>query len=562
MLSGNVEFGPGAAAVMVSYRETRFEGLPISGGVVLSRVCLFNDWRHSRLPQYKVAGEGVARERARLEHAVLVASEHLAKLVGQVTQRVGAAQAAIFIAQKMMLEDEVLHTQMFEQIENSGLNAETVVSTSLDAYEFMLAQVGDDYLRERVTDIAEVRRRLLNVLGNMTPSLQCEDEHHCHRGNNRIIVAEELTPTLTMALDTDHILGFVTEHGGAASHAAILARALGIPAVSGIDGIHNRLSCGIEVLLDGYNGALVVWPKESTLDEYPAVRRPAAAHAEPVGPVPGLSVMANINRHTEVGAAVAMLAEGIGLFRTEFAFFIAGRALTEEEQFEQYAATVHAMNGNPVTFRLLDMGGDKPVDFLNLPRQDNPQLGLRGARLLMARPELLEAQARALARASRYGPIEILYPMIADVEQFVALRDRFKKAAAGIETCSLRHGVMFEIPSACICAREILEEAEFGSVGTNDLTQYLFAVDRDNELVAGDYDTDKPAFWALMSSVVRAAAEARRPLSVCGEIAAYPPHVLRLMDLGVTSVSVSPRLIPDVRRAAASRITSASGEFI
>ncbi len=547
---------------MARYRETRFQGLPVSGGTALGRVCLFNDWRHNDLPEYEIAEDGLSRERERLERAIQLASGHVGRLVDQVTERIGAAQAAIFVAQKMMIEDEVLHAQMFDLIETSRLNAETVVSTSLEAYESALAQVGEDYFRERATDVAEVKRRLLNVLGGLTPSLQCSSGAHCQRGHNRIVVAEELTPTLTMTMDTEHVLGFVTEHGGPASHAAILARALGVPAVSGIPGIHSLMSCGTEVLLDGDNGVLVVCPRESTIDEYPRARHSVAARTEAVEPVPGLRVMANIGRPSEVETAIAMKAEGIGLYRTEFAFLAAGRALTEEEQFDQYSAVLLAMKGRPVTFRLLDIGGDKAGAFLDLPREDNPQLGLRGARLLLARPDLLATQARALARASRYGQVDVLYPMIADLDQFVALRERFIEATTGLDTGSIRHGVMFEVPSACICARDILDEADFGSVGTNDLTQYLFAVDRDNELVANEYDPDRPAFWTLLSSVIRASADANRPLSICGEMAGYPAYAARFMKMGINTVSVSPRLIPEVRRAVANHAPFSSGEFI
>lgn len=531
----------------------RFEGLSISGGVSVGSVCLFNDWRHSDLPEYVVAGDGIARERERLERAIREASEHFARLVEQVTGRIGAAQAAIFAAQKMMVEDEYLHAEMFGRMEQTGLNAEAIVAASLEAYESVLSQMGPDYLRERSSDIAEVKRRLLNVLGDITPSLECVGGTSCERGRNRIVVAEELTPTLTMSLDSAHVLGFVTEHGGTASHAAILARALGVPAVSGIQGIHNLVPCGTELLIDGDHGVVIAWPREATLDAYPSARH-SVVYVEAAEPIPELRVMANINRPAEVEQVIAMRAEGIGLYRTEFAFIAADRVLSEDEQFEQYAAVVCAMDGLPVTFRLLDVGGDKAGAFLDLPHEENPQLGLRGARLLLAHPELLAAQARALARASRHGAIDILYPMIADLEQFVALRKLFFAATEGLECGVIRHGVMFEVPAACICARAIFAEAEFGSIGTNDLIQYLFAVDRDNELVAGEYNPDRPAFWALVESVVRAAEETGRPLSVCGEMAGDPQYVAPFVRRGLTTLSVSSRLIPEVRHAAAHRL--------
>jgi len=260
--------------------------------------------------------------------------------------------------------------------------------------------------------------------------------------------------------------------------------------------------------------------------------------------------MANISRAHDAPAARTLEAEGVGLYRTEFELLAAGRVLSEDEQFERYVAVVEAMGGSPVFFRLLDLGGDKVAPFLGLPTEENPQLGLRGSRLLLARPELLRDQARALARASAYGPVHVMYPMVADVAQFQALRSAFVEAADGIETDSLQHGVMFEVPSACLQARELLEAGDFGSVGTNDLFQYLFAVDRDNDAVADDYDPDHPVLWAMLEGLARAATAAGRPLSVCGEIAGNGRYMPKLVAAGIDTVSVSTRLIPDVRRAA------------
>jgi len=420
-----------------------------------------------------------------------------------------------------------------------------------------IADVSDIYAVVNVdeADIGEVRRRLLDVLGNMNPSLQCSDQAHCQRGRNRIIVAEELTPSLTTELERDRILGFVTERGGPTSHAAILARALGIPAVSGIKGIHGQLSCGTELLINGDTGEVIVWPSDSTIRRLRASQGVVVHTPEPVAPVSAVTVMANISRAADVHDALAMRAEGVGLYRTEFEFLAAGRMLNEAEQLECYTSVVQVFDGQPVYFRLLDIGADKTAPFFGLHREENPALGLRGSRLLLARPELLRPQARALARASAHHPIHVMYPMVVDIDQFLELRRLFNEAVADIPTGRILHGLTFEVPSACLQARELLDLADFASVGTNDLVQYLFAVDRNNEQVAHDCVPDRPILWSLLGQIAQAASETHTPLSVCGELAGDPSFLPQLMRLGIRAVSVSPRRIPDVRLAAKSPVS-------
>ena len=516
----------------------------------MARVCLFNERRHSNLAMYRVAGDGIARERNRVRQAIGVAADQLEDVIGDVRDRIGPAEAQIFEAQKAILADTVLVKEILEGIETQNLNAEAAVVQILDVYESRLQEVHNEYIKERASDIGEIRRRLLDVLTNMNPSLQCGDQEHCQRGRGRIIVAQELTATLTVELDSEHTLGFVTERGGPTSHAAILARALGIPAVSGVKGIRGLLSCGTELLLDGDTGEVVVWPSEERVARARSGRAAAVRKPPVVEPVTGLTVMANISHAVDVAEAVRNKAEGIGLYRTEFEFLAAGRLLDEEEQLERYAAVVKAMSGWPVCFRLLDIGGDKAAPFFNLPQEDNPYLGFRGSRLLLNRTDLLRAQARALARASAHGPVDVLYPMIVERDQFLKLKGLFCEAVADVPARQLRHGVMFEVPSACLQARELLEVAEFASIGTNDLIQYLFAVDRNNEFVAYDYTPDKAVFWSLLGQIATAAAEAGRTVSVCGEAASNPQFLPKLMGLGLTTLSVSPRFIPELRLAA------------
>jgi len=529
--------------------ETRFQGLPLSGGIGLARVCLFNEHRHSNLPMHKLEAGGVPGELRRLSRAIKVVAARLAELRKDVEIRIGRAEAEIFVAQKMILADKQLGAQLRARIREAGCNAETAVSEVLDFYERQLRQAGDSYIQSRASDIGEVRHRILDVLANMNPSLQCGDQEHCQHGRNRIIVAEELTPFLTLELDAKHTMAFVTERGGVNSHAAILAKALGIPAVSGVEGIHSLLTCGTEVLVNGDSGEVIAWPTEKTIARIMGERGAKVRRLEPVAPVPELQVLASINRAADVAEAIEMLAEGIGLYRTEFEFLAVNRILGEEEQQALYSQVVSAMHGRPLYIRLLDVGGDKALPTLKIPRENNPCLGFRGARFLLGNPELLKAQARALARASAAGQVSLMIPMITGTEQFLELKRLITEAVADLSGVNLRYGAMFEVPSACLEARELLEAADFGSIGSNDLTQYLFAVDRDNALVAHDYRVDQPVFWRLVGEIVTAAREKGKDLSLCGEIAGDPVYVPKLIANGIRRVSVSPRLIPGVRQA-------------
>lgn len=528
----------------------RFSGLAVSEGVVLARAFVMDSKRQS-VPVYHVAEEKALGEHERLDAAMKRAVAELSELMYAVARRVGPAQAKIFEAQRMMVEDPVLREQFLQVINDEKLNAEAAVDKTLDRYEALLREVDDEYLMERASDIGEVRRRLLDHLraGEFNQPTR-EDRDVFIFEEPRIVIAEELTPGETVRLDTQNTVGFVTARGGVASHAAILARALGIPAVSGITGIHNLVTHGQEVLLDGTSGEVVLWPTKRTLQVYPTASRGVQPQTQTVAPVRGLQVLANISLAEEADRLGEVQAEGVGLYRTEYEFFARARLLNEDEQYHLYARVVDAMQGRPVHIRLLDMGGDKPAPFLEIPKEENPCLGFRGARLLQGQPELLITQARALARASRHGEIHVIYPMIIDMIQFLRLREIVIQNTNDISGRKLLHGAMFEVPSACISARDLLEVADFGSIGSNDLIQYLFAVDRNNSMVAYDYGPDKAPFWILLRQLVDAARETNRPLSLCGEMGGQANYLPRLLDLGITTVSVSARLIGLARMSA------------
>jgi len=530
-------------------KETRFKGLPLSGGVVFAKVCLFSERRHQDLPVRNVNAREVSKEKERVRKAISFVKGRLGELIASVKGKVGPAEAEIFTAQKMVLEDPALASRISEHIESKNFNAEKSVISSLDYFESQLAQMDNEYIRERASDIGEVKRRLLDALSNLKPSFQCSNESYCQKGKNRVVIAEELTPSLTMELNTESIRGFVTERGGVASHAAILARALKIPAVSGIPNIHDLMFCGTDVLVNGDTGEVILWPSEKTLAQYPKLKSPVAEPLKAVEPITSLRVMANLNLAKKIQEVLEHKAEGIGLYRTEFEFFSAGKILDEEEQYHRYTAVLQMMHGKPVYFRMLDIGGDKNADFLKLPEEKNPYLGFRGSRFLLGHRDLFGAQARALARASRHGRVYVMYPMVIDLNQFLKLKKAFDEETADILTGEIKHGMMFEVPSACLDAEELFKYADFGSIGTNDLIQYLFAVDRDNEAVAYDHHPNRKVFWSLIHHVVSAAKKHRKPLSVCGELAGNPNYARQLMREGIHTVSVAPRMISSLRVA-------------
>ncbi len=546
-------------------KEVVFEGMPLSDGIAVARVCMFNENRHSNLPMYKVAGEGREKELRRLDRAVELVGKRLEEVRQRVERDIGPAEAEIFVAHIMILKDEQLLDSLKKEVNEQHHNAESAVSRALDRLENRMRQVDNEFLRERATDVGEIKSRLLDVLGNMSPSLQCEGDSLCQRGRDRVVVAEELTPSLTLDIDVEHTVAFITERGGRTSHAAILARALGIPAVSGLAGFRNSVGCGVELLVDGHTGRVVVWPEEDTIREAKShatriFRKPTA-----VEPVKGLKVMANLSLHSDIEDAEEMMAEGIGLFRTEFEIIAKQRMFSEDEMYERYNEVLNAFKGRVVLIRALDIGSDKSVSFLDVREEENPALGWRGTRLLLGEKELFRKQARALARVSKDHEVHVMYPMIVDVDQFLEIKEEFLENTAEIETGTIRHGVMFEVPSACLTAEELLKEADFGSIGSNDLTQYLFAVDRENEMVSYDYNSDRPAFWRLIEETAQAGRSTGKPVSICGEMAGEPEYVKRFLDAGISTVSVSPRRIPGVRLAAkeyfskGARIATAGG---
>jgi phosphoenolpyruvate-protein kinase (PTS system EI component) len=364
-----------------------------------------------------------------------------------------------------------------------------------------------------------------------------------------VIIAKELTAEMMANMNLEHVLGIVTEHGGSSSHAAIIARSVGVPAVSGIQGIFDLIECGSTVLVDGDSGTVIVEPDEGTIARLIPVETIHTAAVCHLATPLGMLALANASRIEDVRLAASVKADGIGLFRTEILFMREGRLLSTDEQYEFYRQTVDIMGERTVTFRLLDIGGDKELPFLRIQKEANPYLGWRGSRFLLGSTDIFIAQLKALLRLGRQRKVQLLFPMVIDHRQLQQLLTAVHEliAAESVPRENVAIGVMFEVPSACLQADRIMREVDFASIGSNDLIQYLFAVDRNNELVSEDYNPEHPVLWNVLEMLSQAARRLGKPLSICGEMAGRPGMASRLLDIGISSLSVSPRLIPRLR---------------
>jgi phosphotransferase system enzyme I (PtsI) len=526
-----------------------FKGSTINAGRVVAQVCLFSAGRQKLVPEYTLADGEIKKELERFHSALTQCSEELSRVAAEVGLSIGKAEAEIFITQKHILNDPKVVDTVALLITAERKNAEWALSRVLTEFEEKIASLDNQYLRERSSDIGELRQRLLNLLTKEEADFLCEGQAHCRRGAHRVIVAEELTPNMIVNIKMNKVLGFVTEHGGITSHAAILARSLGVPAVSGISGFMQHVACGDTVLINGDTGEVHLHPDAATIGALiqvmPEEKEPTLIVITPSG----MELSANASSIEDVRQARSMNADGIGLFRTEILFVGAERLLSEDEQYSYYRDVVETMGEKPVTIRMLDIGGDKPLPFLRLNKEANPFLGWRGARFLLGNHVIFNGQMRALGRLSARRKIRVLFPMVIDAGQMQTLLDRAREALSGVEhdSANIEYGAMFEVPSAFLQAREIMKKIAFSSIGSNDLIQYLFAMDRDNEMVSQDYNPDHPALWIFLRELSAVARELKKPLSICGEMAGREGMPEKLLDAKISSLSVAPRLIPRVR---------------
>jgi phosphotransferase system enzyme I (PtsI) len=533
--------------------ETRLKGVALAPGVAVGRPCFYESQHAEPDSAYRT---GSPHETQRLGNALRWLARQRSVLARDAKARLGPEYGEIFEAHRLMLADESFQSQLLQVIEEKGCSAQEAVETELNRYMERLEAADSEYLQQRVADMREIQLALLDFLNRRVTCRHCRDVvdcsiGHCRQGNDHILVGAEIGASLPIETD-QHTIGFIVEKGGPNCHAVILARALGYPVIGNIRKLSGRIPPDAQILVNGDTGEVILDPTEETLSHYHSALTSGGRSLQRSEPVPGLKVMANIEQSTDVHDAIAAGAEGVGLYRTEMELLVAGRLLSEVEQAARYREVVRSMAGKPVCIRLLDLGADKTAQWLATTRQGDEVVGQRGARLLLARPELLREQARALARASKHGPIHVLYPMIVDVGQFLELRALFDQAVADLQPSGLQHGVLFEVPAACLAARQIMQVADFGCIGTNDLVHYLFAEDRGGGGVAAGhtcFETDV-LLWELIQQLSRIARQAGKPMAICGELAGNPDLTCRIMQAGISAISTSPSHIAKVRRAA------------
>ena len=531
-------------------QNKEFRGLSISSGKVSAKVCVYSQKKHSEVAAVNLeTEEEIRKELQRFRDTISICNTELDVITKNVIREVGKAEAEIFSTQKHIMNDPVIIKQIEEGIVNGKKNAESVITGVFQQYEKKFENIDNEYFSDRSSDIGEIRRRLLDHLSDTRPGFECEGQRDCVRGKDRVVVAQVLSAEMMSSMNMRRVLGIVTEHGGINSHAAIIARSLGVPAVTGVHGIYKDVSCGMDILVDGDGGTVILEPDEATVKKLIPVDYVSMEKVCLLESPRGTIVQANASMIEDIQQSVSVRADGIGLFRTEISFINANRLLTEEEQYDFYSEVQRLMGDKPVTFRLLDVGGDKELPFLQIRKEENPFLGLRGARFLLENHEIFSPQVKALLRLSKHNHVRILFPMVIDNSQLEKLINAVREimVAGDVLQENIKLGAMFEVPSACLQADKILKQVDFGSIGSNDLIQYLFAVDRNNESISEDYNPDHPVLWDVLKGLSNTAKQLNKPLSICGEMAGRSNIPTKLLDIGIASMSISPRLIPRVR---------------
>lgn len=526
------------------------QGKSIFGGIAIGPITFFAK-EQNQVKRTKV--EDAAAEVARYEAAVVSAQEQLGGLYEKALKEVGESGAQIFEVHQMMLEDDDYNESVKSIIETQMVNAEYAVATTGDNFASMFASMDDEYFQARAVDMKDISERVINVLMGVGEAKSWDEPS--------IIVAEDLAPSETVQFDKSKLLGFVTRLGSSNSHTAILARTMNIPALIQID-IQEEWN-GKLGIIDGFTGEFYIDPEPEVLEKYKAKKAEQEEHRKLLAEQKGkptvtksgkaIKLFANIGSVSDLPAAMSNDAGGIGLFRSEFLYLESGDYPTEDEQFKAYKMVAETMAGKKVIIRTLDIGADKQVDYFNLDKEENPAMGLRAIRICLTRPEIFKTQLRAILRASAYGNIAVMYPMIISVEEVRKIKSIMEEVKAELEEAGIQYGqveqgIMIETPASVIISDLLAQEVDFFSIGTNDLTQYTLAIDRQNAKLDEFYNPHHEAVLRMIEMVVDNAHKAGIWAGICGELGADMELTERFMAMGVDELSVSPTFIYPVRQ--------------
>ena len=530
-----------------------YKGKSVFGGIAIGKISVYK--KDEQLVK-RVKIEDADAEMERYTDARNIAAAQLQKLYDKALKEVGEANAAIFEVHQMMLEDEDYNESVENIIRSQMVNAEYAVASTADNFAQMFEAMDDDYMRGRAADVRDISERVITVLAGGAGNGLDSDEPV-------IIAADDLAPSETVQLDKDKVLSFVTAHGSENSHTAILARTMGIPALIGTGIDLDETVDGKLGIVDGTNGVVYVDPDAELLEEMKKKQQEEQEKKRLLQTLKGkenitldgqkVMLYANVGNIKDLGIALQNDAGGIGLFRSEFIYLGQDHYPTEEEQFQIYKTVAETMAGRRVIIRTLDIGADKQCDYFELDKEDNPAMGLRAIRICLTRPEIFKTQLRALFRASVYGNINIMYPMIISVDEVRQIKAIVEEVKAelteqGIEYGNPAQGIMIETPASVMMSRELAEEVDFFSIGTNDLTQYTLAIDRQNSKLDKFFDSHHPAVLRMIQMTVENAHKAGIWCGICGELGADQALTKDFLAMGVDELSVSPGSILPLRK--------------
>ena len=530
------------------------QGKSVFGGVSIGKLMFYN--RNEKVIKREHISDADA-EWKRFEAAKGQAVDQLKELYEKALEDVGEANAMIFEIHQMMLEDLDYLESIENIIRSQEVNAEYAVATTADNFAQMFASMDDAYMQGRAADVKDVSERVLDILCGVSAGVK-EMTEPC------IIAADDLAPSETVQLDKSKVLGFATMYGSANSHTAILARTMNIPAVIGLGETLSSQYDGKMAVIDGFTGILYVDPDEETLARMQEKRAKDLEQKELLNQLKGkenvtrsgqkINVYANIGNVSDLGAVLKNDAGGIGLFRSEFLYLENSTFPTEEQQFAVYKQVAESMAGKKVIIRTLDIGADKQVDYFNLDKEENPALGYRAIRICLTRPEIFKTQLRALYRAAVYGNLSIMFPMIISVSEVKKIKEIIAQVQAELKAEGIPYkedvelGVMIETPAAVMISRELAKEVDFFSVGTNDLTQYTLAIDRQNQKLDTFYDPHHPAVLAMIKMAADNAHAEGKWIGICGELGADLELTEEFLKMGLDELSVSPALVLPLRK--------------